>query len=88
LSGAKANGCGEYGLSHRIQNASGEEMILGEVRNLNHKLVGAISLDRRVFEIRQKDCITQVEVKPDGTLGVTHRRKAGNAPPKAKNAAL
>ena len=48
---------------------------MGEVRNLDHKLVGAISADKRVFEIRLKDCITLIKVKPDGTLGVTNRRR-------------
>jgi len=52
---------------------------MGEVRNLNHKMIGAISMDNRIFEIQLKDCITQIKVKPDGTLGVTHRRKGGNA---------
>ena len=50
---------------------------MGEVRNIDRKLVGAISMDRRVFEIRLKDCVTQIKVKPDGTLGVTHRKKGG-----------
>ncbi len=52
---------------------------MGEIRNLNHKLVGAISTDKRVFEIRQKDCVTKIKVKPDGTLGVTHKKKAAIA---------
>jgi len=47
---------------------------LGEVRNLNHKLIGAMSMDKRVFEIQLKDCVTQIQVKPDGTLGVTHKK--------------
>jgi len=53
-----------------------------EVRNLNNKLVGAISTDRRTLEIQLKDCVTQIAVKPDGTLGVIHRKKA-RTPPKA-----
>ena len=51
---------------------------MGEIRNLNHKLVGDISTDKRIFEIRLKDCVTQIKVKPDGTLGVTHRKKAAS----------
>ena len=53
---------------------------MGEVRNLNHKLVGAISVDKRIFEIRHKDCVTQIQVKPDGTLGVTHSKNTVNPP--------
>jgi hypothetical protein len=48
---------------------------MSEVRNLNQKLVGAMSIDRRVFEVQLKDCITQIKVKPDGTLDVTHRKR-------------
>ena len=54
-----------------------------EVRNLNHKLIGAISTDRRILEIQLKDCVTQIAVKPDGTLGVTHRKKS-ESPPRNK----
>jgi len=54
---------------------------MGEVRNLNQKLVGAISTDKRVFEIQLKDCITQIKVEPDGTLGVTHKKRAARPPP-------
>ena len=50
---------------------------MGEVRNLNQKLIGAISVDKRTLEIQLKDCVTQVQVKSDGTLGITHRKKAG-----------
>ena len=53
---------------------------MSEVRNLNHKLIGAISVDKRTFEIHIKDCVTQIEVKPDGTLGVTHRKRASPPP--------
>ena len=47
-----------------------------EVRNLNQKLVGALSEDRRAFEIRLKDCVTQLKVMENGTLYITHRKKA------------
>ena len=46
-----------------------------EVRNLNQKLIGTISTDKRVFEIQLKDCVTQIHVTPDGTLGISHRKK-------------
>ena len=54
--------------------------MMNEIRNLNQKMVGAISIDKRVFEIQLKDCVTQIKVQPDGTLGVTHRKKAVNPP--------
>ena len=54
--------------------------MMDEIRNLNQKMVGAISMDKRVFEIQLKDCVTQIKVQPDGTLGVTHRKKAENPP--------
>ena len=57
---------------------------MAEVRNLNHKLVGDISPDKRLFKIQLKDCVTQIKVKPDGTLGVTHMKKAEH-PPRYKN---
>ena len=56
---------------------------MGKVRNLNQKLVGDISADRRMFEIQLKDCVTLIKVKRDGTLGVTHRKKA-KIPPRDK----
>jgi len=56
---------------------------MSEVRNLNHKLIGAISTDKRRFEIQLKDCVTLIAVKPDGTLGITHRKKA-ESPPQSK----
>lgn len=49
---------------------------MGEIRNLNQKLVGAISVDKRTFEIRLKDCVTLLKVRADGTLDVTHRKKS------------
>jgi len=56
---------------------------MGEVRNLNRKLVGDISADKCIFEIQLKDCVTLIQVRPDGTLGVTHRKQARD-PPKSK----
>jgi len=54
--------------------------MMDEIRNLNQKMVGVISMDKRVFEIQLKDCVTQIKVQPDGTLGVTHRKKAVTPP--------
>ena len=59
---------------------AGEDLIMGEVRNLNHKLVGAISTDKRTFEIQLKDCVTQIKIRPDGTLGIIHRKQAATPP--------
>ena len=55
---------------------------MGEVRNLNHKLVGGISTDKRIFEIKLKNCVTLINVKPDGTLGVTHKKRTADPPRK------
>ena len=55
---------------------------MSEVRNLNQKLIGAISADKRIFEIQLKDCVTQLQVKPDGTLAIMHMKKAENPPRK------
>jgi len=59
--------------------------MMGEVRNLNQKLVGAISVDMRVFEIQLKDCVTEIKVKPNGTLDVTHRKRAAHPPKPLRN---
>lgn len=69
---------GESNIS--ILDACKEEMALGEVRNLNQKLIGAISADKRVLEIQIKDCVTLISVRQDGTLGVTHGKKAAKPP--------
>jgi len=45
-----------------------------EVRNLIKKRVGDISSDKRVFEIKMKDCVTRVTANPDGTLSITQIR--------------
>jgi hypothetical protein len=39
-------------------------------------------MDKRILEIQLKDCVTQIKVKPDGTLDVTHRKKAESPPRK------
>lgn len=48
-----------------------------EFRNLNGKRVCDRSEDKRIVEIRQKDCITRITANPDGTL------KIENVPTKA-----
>ena len=53
---------------------------MAEVRNLNQKLVGAISKDKQMFEIHIKDCVTRIKIRTDGTLGVTHRKSATKLP--------
>lgn len=45
-----------------------------EVRNSNKKRIGDLSTDKRVFEIRFKDCITRIVAQPDGTLVITHEK--------------
>lgn len=45
-----------------------------EVRNFNQKRVGDISADKRIFEIRLKDCITRIIAQPDGTLSIIHEK--------------
>ena len=51
---------------------------MSEVRNLNQKLIGAISTDKRTFEIQLKDCVTQLRVRTDGTLVIIHKKKVDN----------
>lgn len=45
-----------------------------EVRNINKKRVGDISADKRIFEIRIKNCITRIIAQPDGTLSIIHEK--------------
>lgn len=45
---------------------------MNEVRNLNNKRVCDLSTDRRVIEIRLKNCLTRITANPDGTLNVEH----------------
>lgn len=45
---------------------------MNEVRNLNNKRVCDLSSDRRVIEIRLKNCLTRITANPDGTLNVEH----------------
>jgi len=45
-----------------------------EIRNLNKKRVGDLSVDERVFVILLKDCVTRIRCLSDGTLSITHER--------------
>lgn len=47
---------------------------MSEVHNLDLKRVCDISDDRKVVEIRKKDCITRIVSNSDGTLKVTNER--------------
>lgn len=51
-----------------------EETTMGEFRNNNGKRVCDVSEDKRIVEIRQKDCITRITANPDGTLNVENIR--------------
>lgn len=43
---------------------------MDEFRNNNGKRVCDISTDKRIVEIRQKDCITRITANSDGTLKI------------------
>lgn len=43
---------------------------MNEFRNANGKRVCDVSSDKRVAEIRLKDCITRITANPDGTLKI------------------
>ena len=49
---------------------------MNQVKNLDHKRVGDLSKDERIFEIRQKDCMTIIMANSDGRLKITHERVA------------
>jgi len=36
------------------------------------KRICDISSDKRIIEIRKKDCVTLITANPDGTLNITH----------------
>lgn len=46
-----------------------------EVRNLNNKRVGDISIDKKTYISKLKDCITKITANGDGTLNITHERE-------------
>lgn len=45
-----------------------------EVINLDSKRVCDQSIDKRIIEIRRKDCVTRITANSDGTLNVTQER--------------
>lgn len=45
-----------------------------EVTNLDRKRVCDMSADKKMIEIRKKDCITRITASPNGTLCITHKR--------------
>ena len=47
---------------------------MSEVTNLNSKRVCDISIDRKVIEIRKKDCVTRITANTDGTLKIINER--------------
>ncbi|MDR2513628.1 MAG: hypothetical protein LBD02_00260 [Christensenellaceae bacterium] len=47
---------------------------MSEVTNLDCKRVCDISADKRMVEIRRKDCVTRITANPDGTLNVVQER--------------
>lgn len=56
------------------QSKSKEEKIISEVTNLDRKRVCYVSTDKRVIEIRKKDCVTRITANLDGTLNITQDR--------------
>jgi hypothetical protein len=57
----------------------GRENLMSEVENLDRKRVCDISTDKRLVEIRRKDCVTRITARPDGTLNITQERIAKTA---------
>jgi hypothetical protein len=47
---------------------------MSEVTNLDRKRVCDISTDKRMVEIRRKDCVTIIAANPDGTLNILQER--------------
>ena len=43
--------------------------------NLDNKRICDISQDKKVIEIRLKDCVTRITANPDGTLNIIHKRE-------------
>jgi hypothetical protein len=44
------------------------------VTNLDQKRVCDQSLDKRIIEIRRKDCVTKITANQDGTLNIIQDR--------------
>lgn len=49
---------------------------MDEIKNLDGKRVCDIARDKKTIEIGKKSCITLITANADGTLVVTHIRKA------------
>ena len=47
---------------------------MSAVENLDQKRVCDISVDKRIVEIRKKNCITRIQANADGTLDIAHER--------------
>ena len=47
---------------------------MSEIQNLDRKRVCDISGDKKIVEIRKKDCVTRITANPDGTLSITQER--------------
>lgn len=43
------------------------------VKNLNKKLVGTLSRDRRTYTSQRKNCATIITANHDGTLKIVHK---------------
>ena len=44
------------------------------IKNLNNKRVGDLSANRRVFVIKNKNCITKIFSNPDYTLKIVQEK--------------
>jgi len=44
------------------------------IKNLDCKRVCDISADKRVVEIRKKDCVTRIVANPDRTISISQER--------------
>lgn len=44
-----------------------------EIKDLNQKLVGKLSKDRRTYTSKLKDCATIITANRDGTLNIKHK---------------
>ena len=47
---------------------------MNQVLDLNNKRVFDISDDKKIIELRLKNCITTVSANPDGTFNISHKK--------------
>ena len=47
---------------------------MNQVLDLNNKRVFDISDDKKIIELRLKNCITTVSTNPDGTFNISHKK--------------